>query len=159
MEHAQPSFPPAQTDELIKGFLILMLVDGVLSLIMAGVDLSYNGVAPSTPFSWVVNIVSSFLFIFSIVVWVRSAKRNYPKYILWAAILRVMVPIILGFLVFVAGVLFVFSSIDTTMLNADPGMMPEEITSKLKWLSILPAISGVLYIGLGVNSLVKLRKG
>lgn len=161
MDHAQRT-QGAQVlphkDDLLKGFLVLLLVDGVLSLIMAGVDWSYEGLAPSTPFSLVVNIVAFAVFVMSIVVWVRSVKRKYPKYILWTAITRVLLPVLLGILVFVAGIVFVMNSVDTTSVSADPSMIPEEITNKLKWLSLLPAISGLVYAGLAVNALIKLRK-
>lgn len=156
----KPSFLP-KNDEFIKVFLALLILDGVLNLVQAMLSWRGGGFAPTTTFSIITGILALVVFILAIIVWVRCVKRKYPKFLLWTAISRVFVPIILGGLVGVISMVFVFTTFRNTPIETNPATpeaVPEEIAEKLKWLTIAPMGNGLVFIVLGALTWMKIRK-
>lgn len=164
MEHpSTPAIPTksVKSDEYLKVFLALLISDGVLNIIQAILSWQAQGFSPTNAFSVITSILSMVVFIMAITVWVRSVKRTYPKFVLWTAISRVFVPILLGAIAMVISLSFVFSTLQDTSLimNAtNPEVIPAELANSLKWFSLLPLVSGLIFIGLGASTWIKIQK-
>lgn len=162
MEHAaQPQLSP-KTDQLFKVFIIILLADGVLKLL--DVLITYHSpvfdqirVVPAT----VANLLSIVGLIMAITLWIRSKKRNYPKFMLWVSIVRVFIPLFLGVLAGAFMFSLLFQAVIQTSHNSNQQLADQiqmAFTNSSPWLVAIPALNGLLFIGLGVYSLLKFRK-
>lgn len=148
-----------KNDEFLKVFLAMLIADGVLGLVQTGVGWSTAGMGSLNVFSMISGILSFAVFILAITSWVRCVKRKYPKFILWTSIARVFVPLVLGILTFAISAAFLFNTFqaDPTIFQTT-GELPSEIAKNLRWLTLLSLINSLLFIGLGVTALLKIRK-
>lgn len=162
MEQANHPAFSLKNDEFLKVFLALLIADGVLKLVDVGITLSAGFVNKTTALGVITSLLSVVVLVMAVIMWVRSVKRKYPKFILWTSILRVFVPLVLGIFGAVIGAMLIFSTFSQLELNSNqqplPDRIPAEMISQLQWLMIIPLVNGALFTGLGIFALVKLRQ-
>lgn len=149
-----------KNDEFLKIFLALLIADGGVGLIQSVMRWSSRGAAPMTALFIVAGILSFAMFVLGIILWVRSVKRKYPKFIMWTAITRIFLPIVVGIIGAAIGLILTFGTLNEAAIQAPSQdfAMPAELVDQLNWLVLLPAINGLVFIGLGISALVKIRK-